>query len=319
LFSRKKKYQFNTEALNFVEVKRSAGKRLLRCLAFAVYINLFAFLFLIGLYSFVDSPEVRIQKLRILKYTQKYSSLNYKVDSISSLLLEGHFVYDQLYRNILEMDSLPKSFRTAGVGGYDPYAAPMNNYSNHMFSDLIMRIDNLKRQIRIQDESYDEILLASLDKNKKLKHFPGITPVKCDDNIWISSYFGSRNDPFTLNLKMHMGVDFVGPKNSNIHSTADGIVTLIKYSRRGYGNEIVIDHGFGYCTRYAHLNKVLVKVGEEVERGHLIGLMGNSGRSTGTHLHYEVWFNNNPINPIIFFNDDLSPDEFDQLAKKQTN
>jgi murein DD-endopeptidase MepM/ murein hydrolase activator NlpD len=315
LFSKRKKYQFNTETLSFVEVKKSAGRKILHGLAFLVYINLFAFLFLLALYAFVDSPEARIQKHRIQKFTQKYSSLAFKVDSISGKLEKGNYVNDQLYRNILEMDSLPKSIRTAGTGGYDPYSVPMNNYSNHMFSSLMVKIENLRRQVRIQDESYEEIFIAALDKNKRLDHCPGITPVRCSDDIWISSYFGSRDDPFTSNRKMHMGVDFVGPKNSNIYSTANGIVTLTEYSRRGYGNEVIIDHGFGYCTRYAHLNKVLVNVGQQIERGQLIGLMGNTGRSTGTHLHYEVWFWNNPINPMYYFADDLAPEEFDQLAK----
>jgi len=113
-----------------------------------------------------------------------------------------------------------------------------------------------------------------------------------------------------------MGVDFVGPRKTEIYATADGIVTLAKHSRKGYGNEIVIDHLYGHETRYAHLNEYLVTEGQKVERGQLIGYMGNTGRSTGTHLHYEVRFQRRPINPIYFFADDLSPEEFEQLAKK---
>jgi murein DD-endopeptidase MepM/ murein hydrolase activator NlpD len=281
-----------------------------------LYINVLAFIFLAALYTFVDSPEARLQKLRIQKFSQRYGALSGKIDSISSQLHSEHYTNDQIYRNILEMDSIPKTIRTAGTGGYDPYAASMGSYANHMFANLLLHIENLKRQVKMQDESYEEILFKALDKNNKLDHYPGITPVKCSENIWISSYFGSRDDPFTLHQKMHMGLDFVGPTNTEIHSTAEGIVTLTEDSRKGYGNEIIIDHGFGYCTRYAHLNKVLVEEGQKIKRGQLIGLMGSTGRSTGTHLHYEVWFNHKPINPIYFFADDLSPEEFDQLAEK---
>ncbi len=316
LFSKRRKYKFNTETLNFVEVKRSTGQKILRCLAFIIYINLFAFVFLVALYAFIDSPEVRIQKLRIQKFSERYTSIAYKVDSISDKLHNEYNDNDQIYRYILEMDSLPESYRSAGTGGYDPYSAPMNSYSNQVFSNLIMKISNLKRQLNIQDNSYEEILVAALDKNNKLEHFPGITPVKCTENVRISSYFGSRDDPFTLFLKMHTGVDFMGSLNTSIYSTADGIVTLTKYSRTGYGNEILIDHGFGYCTRYAHLNKIVVKEGQHIKRGELIGLMGSTGRSTGTHVHYEVWYCNRPINPLYFFADDLTPEEFEQLAEK---
>jgi murein DD-endopeptidase MepM/ murein hydrolase activator NlpD len=285
-----------------------------RCLTFIICINICAFLLLGAIHLFIDSPEVQIQKMLVQKYTKDYNSLSDKLDSISEQLQIQYSSNDQIYRHILEMDSLPKSYYSAGAGGYDPYSVPMNSYSNHIFSNLMSRITNLKRQVKIQDKSYNEILKTALDKNNKLEHFPGITPVKCQDNIRISSYFGSRDDPFTLFLKMHTGVDFQGPLNTEVHATANGIVTFAEYSRTGYGNEIVIDHGFGYITRYAHLNKILVQKGQKINRADVIGLMGNSGRSTGTHVHYEVLYENKPINPLYFFADDLTPDEFEALA-----
>ena len=173
--------------------------------------------------------------------------------------------------------------------------------------------------MKIQDESYEEIMKAALEKNNKLAHYPGITPVKSDKYIWISSYFGSRTDPFTMHNRAHLGLDFVGPRDTKIFTTANGTVTLVKHSRRGYGNEIVIDHGFGYSTRYAHLKEIKVVEGQKVERGELIGIMGSTGRSTGTHLHYEVRLFNRPVNPMYFFADDISAEEFEQLTTKQNN
>jgi len=312
---RRKRYYFNTSTLSFVEVSRSKRTKLLRGLLTFVAINLVAVVFLLLLYSFFDSPEVTIQKLRAKKYYTRYAYLTHKVDSLTSSLHSSHYTNDQIYRNILEMDSLPFSIRSAGTGGHDPYASPMKSLSDQFFSNLMKKIENLKMQINIQDESYEEIMIAALEKTNELRHIPGIPPVNCTDHVWISSYFGTRKDPFSFIHRVHHGVDFCGPKNTEIFATADGIVTLVEHSRKGYGNEIVVDHGFGHCTRYAHLNSIMIQEGQIVKRGQLIGLMGNTGRSTGTHLHYEVWYLNQPVNPLYFFADDLTPEEFEQLAK----
>ena len=253
--------------------------------------------------------------MRAKKYYSRYAFLTQKIDSLTGSLKANHYTNDQIYRNILELDSLSFSIRYAGTGGYDPYGSTMKSFPNQFFSNLMQKIENLKKQISIQEDSYDEIMIAALDKTNKLKHYPGIPPVNITAPVWISSYFGTREDPFSFFRKVHLGVDFCGPKNTEIFVTADGIVTLIKHSRKGYGNEIVVDHGFGHSTRYAHLNSILVEEEQKVERGELIGLMGNTGRSTGTHLHYEVWYENQPVNPLYFFADDLTPEEFEKLAK----
>jgi len=275
-----------------------------------------AIAFLLILYLFGNSPEAVFQSLRINKYNSKYELLSYKVDSLTSVLHSKHFSDDKIYRGILELDSLPENIRIAGSGGHDPYAVNPEGFPNRVLFALSVKIENLNKQISIQEESYNEILKVAAEKKNKLEHYPAITPVNCTKRIWISSYFGSRNDPFTFLRRTHLGIDFVGPRNTETYSTAKGIVTLVKHSRRGYGNEVVIDHGFGYSTRYAHLNKILVEEGQKVERGELIGLMGNTGRSTGTHLHYEVRLYNRPINPIYFFAEDLSPEEFEELTNK---
>ena len=316
MISKRKRYKYNSTTLNFVELRNTPGRKVLNALASFIYINILA-LFLLGIiYSSIDSPEAVIQKVRISKLTGKYQLLSNRVDSLTTILREKHFTDDQTYRNILELDSLSTSIRLAGTGGSDPYASLPQSYSNQFFTDLMIKIENLKDQIKIQELSYEELMEAALEKNKKLEHFPAISPVKPDKYIWLSSYFGVREDPFSHRRKTHLGLDFVGPRNTNIFSTGKGIVTLVKHSRRGYGNEIVIDHEYGYSTRYAHLKEILVTEGQHIERGELIGVMGSTGRSTGTHLHYEVRFNNRPVNPLYFFSDDLKPEEFEQLTKK---
>jgi len=315
LIPRKKRYKFDTDTLSFVEVTKTTRHRLRKFLLSFLRVNLAAFAILLILLAFTESPEAMFQKARIERFNAKYRYLSLKVDSLTNQLQSNNYSNDQIYRGILELDSISSYIRHAGTGGYDPYAGNMDREPSRVFN-LKLKLSNLKRQLGIQKQSYEDILSVALKKNDKINHFPGISPVNMTRYIWISSYYGSRNDPFTHHRKTHLGLDLVGPRNTKIYATADGIVTLTKHSRKGYGNEIVIDHLYGHETRYAHLNEIMVMDGQEVERGQLIGLMGNTGRSTGTHLHYEVRFNKQPINPLYFFADDLSPEEFEQLANK---
>ncbi len=316
MISKKKRYSFDTNKLSYVEVKQKTGKKIISFLLRFAFINVIAIAFLILFYLFANSPEAVIQSLRINKYNSRYELLSYKVDSLSSVLHSKHFSDDNIYRGILELDSLPENIRIAGSGGHDPYNVISEGFPSRVLIALSTKIENLNKQISIQKESYNEIQNIASEKKNKLEHYPAITPINFTKHIWISSYFGSRNDPFTFLRRTHSGIDFVGPRNTETYSTAKGNVTLAKHSRRGYGNEVVIDHGFGYSTRYAHLNKILVEEGQKVERGELIGLMGNTGRSTGTHLHYEVRLYNRPVNPLYFFAEDLSPEEFEELTNK---
>lgn len=206
--------------------------------------------------------------------------------------------------------------RYAGIGGGD-ISFDMAHYPyNKMIASTATKLTATKTQIRFQDKSYDVIFKEALLFSKKLSCIPAIQPVKQTKNIWISSYFGMRKDPFTFLRQRHKGIDFAGPKNTKIYATADGIVTFTKISYIGYGKEVVISHINDYSTRYAHLNKILVKEGEEVKRGQLIGLMGNSGRSTGTHLHYEIRVKNRPVNPIYYYSDDLTEKEYELITNR---
>ncbi|MBN1952437.1 MAG: M23 family metallopeptidase [Bacteroidales bacterium] len=312
---RKNKYKFDTETLRFVEDKKSRVRRLAKALSVLTIINALALSIFFILNSFVDSPTSKIQKNNYVDFNNQYRILSYKLDSLTIQLHSNNFINDQIYRSILELDSLSYQLRIAGAGGSDPYKLSLQTEPSELI-EIRSKIAHLKRQIIIQQESYDEILTSAVRKNRQVQHFPGISPIKMTEHIRISSYFGNRSDPFTHFKKSHSGVDFVGPKNTEIFATADGIVTLTQHSRKGYGNEILIDHQFGHETRYAHLNKIVVKEGQKVERGQLIGYMGNTGRSTGTHLHYEVRYHKRPVNPLYFFADDLTPDEYEQLAKR---
>ena len=167
-----------------------------------------------------------------------------------------------------------------------------------------------------QSVSYDELFDMARNKSDMLAHIPAILPLKQTAIKFISSSFGHRPDPIYKVTKFHYGVDFSARMGTEVYATGDGVVTTVEHSMWGYGNMVVIDHDYGYITRYAHLQKAVVKKGQKVKRGQLIGYVGNSGKTTGVHLHYEVRKNNVPINPINFFYNDLTPDEYEQILEQ---
>jgi murein DD-endopeptidase MepM/ murein hydrolase activator NlpD len=300
----------------FAKVKNSWGIKIRKALQFLVCIHLLAFGLIFLLNFFTDISDLKVQQLRINKQNERYLAIAQNIDKYFVLYQEKLLTNDINYRNILEMDSIPRNIRYAGTGGYVQSTIIPQNYNSRIFSDLQQKIGNMMKRLRIQHDSYNEILSEAVIRNRKLERYPGISPIKLDSTKNISSFFGSRDDPFTYILKSHKGIDLPGKINTPVHSTASGTVTLCKHSRTGYGNEIIIDHGFGYSTRYAHLNKILVSEGQTVKRGQEIGLMGNSGRSTGIHLHYEVRFYGVPQNPRHYFDDNVNPEEYEILTKK---
>lgn len=262
------------------------------------------------------SPKELFYKKKISKYRIRYAELSNQLDSLQESLHTHHFKRDKVYREILEMDSLPAPVRYAGMGGSDPYDDYLGTLDKEFIASISQRIEAIKNQVKVQRSSYEEINKRTIQLNIDREYTPAIMPVKPNKYIWISSYYGSRSDPFTFRPRKHNGIDFVGPINTEIYSTATGTVTFVKTSRRGYGNEVVISHELGYSTRYAHLNKIMIQKGQQVRRGQVIGLMGNTGRSTGTHLHYEVRLNNRPVDPIYYYSDDLTAKEYELITKR---
>ena len=220
---------------------------------------------------------------------------------------------DNIYRIIFEAEPVSQSERKAGYGGVDRYAR-LDGYEN---SDLLISttrtMDQLFSQLYVQSKSYDQVYDLAKRKEQMLRCIPAIQPIRDNDIRRISSYYGYRTDPFYKVRKFHDGVDFSAPLGKEVLATADGTISEVKRSRRGYGNTIVIDHGFSYKTVYAHLNSFKVRKGQKVTRGQVIGTIGNTGKSTAPHLHYEVRKNNRAINPIHFFFNDLTPEQYEEI------
>ena len=278
---------------------------------------MFAIIFLLGL--FVDLPKESLLSKQSEQKYQKLMLLDQKLDSLSSILTQKIYLNDNSFRAVLELDSLANSIREAGTGGSEKNIQYHNLDNPVLLLKLAKKLDKINHQLQIQEESHNEISISAETWRKKVNSVPLILPISKNDLVFISSAFGGRMDPFIMKFSKHNGCDYVAATGTKVCATGDGIVTLLNYSRKGYGNEVIIDHSFGFSTRYAHLNKILVTEGESVGRGQVIGLVGNTGRSTGPHLHYEVRFEGKPVNPFFYYSDDISGDEYDMMVRKNNS
>jgi len=314
LILRKKKYYFNQTSLTFEEIRPGKKRRWFDLFSYMFGIVFVTFLSGYLLSSTFGSPEARILEKELSSLKKDMHSLLNKGKNISSLLHNEVFPKDNAYRTILQIDTLPVSLRDAGTGG----SAADQGFTN--INDLSYQLDimvsKLNRQLKIQSVSYETVYQKAMIHASLLTHMPAILPVAQNDLIMISSDFGVRSDPFNHVEQLHNGLDFVAPTGRNVYATGDGTVTFMQLSRTGYGNEIVIDHAFGFGSRYAHLDTILVTGGQKVKRGQLIGRVGASGRATGPHLHYEVLYENRPVNPAYYFDNGLSTDEYRQILNQ---
>jgi murein DD-endopeptidase MepM/ murein hydrolase activator NlpD len=210
---------------------------------------------------------------------------------------------------------MPASIRQAGAGGVDRYTYLEDLSNSEIVMETAKRIDNLSRQVYIQSKSFDEILELAKKKDEMAEKVPSIQPIANKELHRIASPFGVRMHPFYKVLKMHTGVDFVAPSGTAVFATGAGVVSDVIHSSRGYGNTIILDHGNGYQTLYAHLSNTMVRRGQKVKRGEVIGLVGNTGMSVAPHLHYEVRKDYEPINPINFFFNELTPLEYERIIE----
>jgi murein DD-endopeptidase MepM/ murein hydrolase activator NlpD len=317
LIFRKKKYHYNPVSLVFEEIKPDRRKKFME-FAFYVFVSVLVTIVSGYLLSNVfGSAESKILEKKVMSLNMEMHQLFEKGRLFSSRLHKDHFPKDNNYRMILQIDTLPYSLRDAGTGGSAMDAAlSLNNDVSYQLDNLITK---LHIQLQIQTGSYETLFEKAREHAIELTHMPAIQPIDQNDLIMISSNFGIRSDPFLDQQEVHSGLDFVASVGKNVYATGDGIVTFVQFSRTGYGNEIVIDHAFGFGSRYAHLDKVLVTEGQKIKRGQVIGKVGQSGRATGPHLHYEVLYENKPVNPAFYFDNSLTIEEYQQILKLASN
>jgi murein DD-endopeptidase MepM/ murein hydrolase activator NlpD len=306
----KVRYHFNTSSLKIEKVKITFRQRFLSFLSVFFTGLVFAALVLVLAYNFLDSPKERMMRREIDHYKLQYAMLNDRLDQVQAVVADLQQRDDNIYRVIFESEPIPSSVRKAGYGGADRYAR-MEGYKNsEIIINTTRKLDQITSQLYVQSKSFDEVFNLAKRKEELLAAIPAIQPVANKDLRRIGSYFGYRTDPFYKVTKFHEGIDFTATVGTDIYATGDGTVASIEYSRRGYGNMVIISHGFGYETVYAHMSKMNVKPGQNVKRGQVIGHVGNTGKSTSPHLHYEVRKNGLPVDPINFFFNDITPEEY---------
>ncbi len=307
------KYIFNDKSLSYEEAKTSSLLRIFKTLLFLITALAFSIALIIGSYTFFESPKERMLKSEISQYELQYQIMNDRLNNLQNLVDEMADRDDNIYRVIFEAEPISKEIRQAGFGGVDRYAKLEGYNNSELLIETSRKLDNIASELYVQSKSFDDVYEMARNKEKMLSCIPAIQPVNNSELKRLSSYYGYRIDPIYKIKKFHAGVDFSAPQGTLIYASGAGTVIRTNRSRRGYGNTVTVDHGYGYSTFYAHIKEIKVKKGEKITRGQIIATVGNTGKSTAPHLHYEVRKNNRTINPIYYFFNDLSPDEFETL------
>jgi murein DD-endopeptidase MepM/ murein hydrolase activator NlpD len=311
----KTKYKFNHETLSFDRIRLGLKETFLRLFGY-----FFASLILAGIYGFIfafvfDSPQEKALKREIEQLTLQYELMNREMENVEKVLGNLEETDDNLYRTIFEAEPVPSSYRQGGIGGVNRYEE-MEGFSNSkLVIETAKRLDKIRKRIYVQGESFDGLIAMAREKEEMLGSIPAIQPLSNDDLKRTASGFGYRIHPIYKILKFHSGMDFTAPTGTEVYATGNGTVSMVKSARRELGNHIIIDHGFGYQTVYAHLNAFNVRVGQKVRRGDVIGFVGSTGLSTAPHLHYEVLVNGSHVDPAMYYFNDLTPEEYDRMLE----
>ncbi len=306
----KVKYKFNAKSLTYEKVKVTFKDRLWKIMSYLATGMVFATVTVLLAYKFIDSPKEKMLRREIEALQLQYNLLNKKMDQVSVVLNDIQDRDDNIYRVIFESDPIPRSVRQAGFGGSDRYSVFDSYESAQLLKATTERVDRITKQLYIQSKSFDEVVKLAKNKEKMLASIPAIMPINNKDLGRPPGGFGWRTHPIYKTPEFHPGMDFAAEQGTPIYATGDGVVDEADANSQGYGNHVVIGHGFGYQTLYGHMSKMAVSVGQKIKRGQLIGYVGSTGLSTAPHVHYEVIKNGEKVNPINFYFNDLSPQQY---------
>jgi hypothetical protein len=311
----KVKYQFNTKSLSYERIKPGTRDRMMRFLSFAGTGIVFAALGVLIAYNTIDSPKEKQLNRELDQMRLEYDLMNQRLKQMSAVLEDLQDRDDNIYRVVFEAEPIPDEVRKAGFGGVNRYSKYKELENRDLLTETMRRTDILSKQMVIQSKSYDEIFTMIRNKAAMLSCIPAIQPVNNKDLKRMASGFGYRTDPIYKTTKFHAGMDFAATVGTEIYATGDGVIVRADADGSGYGNHVRINHGYGYLTLYGHMSKIMVRPGQKVKRGDVIGLVGNTGKSVGPHLHYEVHKNGEAINPVNFYYNDLTPEEYARMIE----
>jgi len=313
----KVKYYYDSVNLAFRKIKTRKRKKFGYAVLFLLASALFGFLTFVILLNtpYFDTPKDRTLERELENLKLNYAILNKKMDQIDDVAEDLEERDNNLYRVYFNTAAIPLEERKSGYSKKERYAALQGYDNSTLVINTTKRIDELSKELAIQSKSLDQVLKLAEAKSKLLSAIPAIQPVKNENLKQMASGFGYRTDPFTKARKMHEGMDFTAKSGTPIYATGDGVVARADNTASGYGNHIVLRHGYGYETLYAHLSKYNCKPGKSVKRGDIIGYVGSTGRSEAPHLHYEVHKNGKVVNPLNFYYGNISAVEYVAISK----
>jgi murein DD-endopeptidase MepM/ murein hydrolase activator NlpD len=312
---KKVKYFYNTNTLRYEKLVTPLRVKLLRVFSFIAAVAVTGFLFMQIAYRYFPSANEKKLLQENERIQDKFDLVQQEIQQMSKQLREIEKRDNEVYRSIFEASPIPDSARAKMMEKQQEERLIATLSDKELNTSIINQIKNLSSRLFAQSKSFNSVENMVKNKEALLAATPAIQPVSNKDLNRLASGFGYRIDPVYKTTKFHAGLDFAAPQGSPVYATADGVVELAGNTGNGYGNHVVINHGFSYETLYGHLVRIKARAGQKVRRGEVIGWVGSTGKSTGPHLHYEVHKNGREINPIYFFYNDLTPEQFDRLLK----
>ena len=312
---KKIKYYYNTHTLRYEKLETPLRVKLLRVFGFIAAALVTAAIISLLAFRFIGSPNEKLLRAENERMKDRYRELTKETKKIEQQMKELEDRDNEVYRSIFEATPIPDSARLKDLEKEQQIAKVEGMEQNDLINSIVTTLNNMQSRIHAQKASYKDLGGMVKDKEKLLAATPAIQPVSNADLKRIASGFGYRIDPVYKTVKLHPGLDFAAPAGTPIYATADGAVEFAGNRGDGYGNNIIINHGYGYKTLFGHMFRIKARSGQRVKRGEVIGWVGSTGKSTGPHCHYEVIKNGNKIDPIYFFYNDLTPEQFDRLLK----
>ena len=313
---KKIKYFFNTHTLRFEKIEVPLKVRLLQTIGFVIASLAVGVLFVAILFKFIDSPKERLLRQQNTAYKESYAVLQERMKQLELQMVELEQRDNEVYRSIFEATPIPDSARVKEMLAKNEIRLIQSLSNTALIENMRNQLNNLSLRMSFQGQSFTEITAMVKNKEKLLRAIPAIQPVSNKNLKRVASGFGYRIDPLYKDSRLHAGLDFSAPTGTPIYATADGEVQIAGFNTDGYGNKVVINHGYGFQTLYAHMVRVIARVGQSIKRGEVIGYVGSTGKSTGSHLHYEVIKRGTKVDPVYYFYNDLTPAQFDRLLKE---
>ena len=314
----KKKFYFNPETVDYEEIQITFSLRLRQILLHTLSGILLGVAFFFLFVSVVKSPKEKELTMQKNKMEGQYKALEGQMKEFQGILADLQERDDNLYRVVFQADPIPYQSRHAASGNMDYYNELMKMTNSQIVVRTTQKLNEIKKQLYVQSQSYDEIVKLAQSREDLLNCIPAIQPVANKDLKRVASGWGYRYDPIYHTRRFHEGMDFTAPTGTDIFTTGNGTISEAGW-QQGYGNCVKVDHGFGYESFYAHMSEIKVSVGQSVTRGEIIGLVGSTGKSTGPHLHYEVHYKGQVMNPQNYYFLDLTPEEYDRMIQLSQN